>query len=128
RKPGTAHGTAAASWLTARYWQARPTAVCRSAHRLPGTAHRYSYSGAVLAILHGLIAASDLKLLLFVAFTIDILAYAISALILLLTAATDGVFLNLPYQEKAPLSESVMYIHALTPVASFILLIIVAVT
>ncbi len=83
---------------------------------------------AWLAMLHGLLAGAGLTLLLFAAFTIGIPKYALWALILLVLAALGGVFMSLGYRERGkPLPKPVVYIHALTAVAGFVLLIVAAV-
>lgn len=82
---------------------------------------------AWLAMLHGVLAASGLTLLLFMAFTIGLPTPAGWGLILLVVAALGGVFLNLGFQEKRELiPKPVMYVHALVAVTGFVLLIIAA--
>lgn len=78
-----------------------------------------------LSMLHGFLAAAAVTLLLYAAATVGLPVMALAALVLLLTAATGGVVLNLNYHwKKLPLPRWLVVAHALAAIGGFVLLLV----
>jgi hypothetical protein len=78
-----------------------------------------------LAMLHGLLAASGLVLLAYVALTVGVPGLAQAAIGLFVLAALGGAYMNLGFHAKGlPLPVPVMIVHALVAVAGFVLLVL----
>jgi hypothetical protein len=78
-----------------------------------------------LAMLHGLVAASGLVLLIYVAVTTGVPRMAQIACGLFVLAALGGAYLNLGFHaKKLPLPIPVMLIHAGVAVTAFVLLVL----
>jgi len=78
-----------------------------------------------LAMLHGLLAASGLVLLIYVALTTGVPRMAQIAIVLFVLAALGGAYLNLGFHAKSlPLPIPIMLVHAGVAVAGFVLLVL----
>jgi hypothetical protein len=78
-----------------------------------------------LAMLHGLLAASGLVLLIYVAVTTGVPRLAQVACGLFVLAALGGAYLNLGFHaKKLPLPIPVMLVHAGVAVTAFVLLVL----
>jgi hypothetical protein len=79
---------------------------------------------ALLAMLHGFLAAAAVTLLLYAAATVGLPGMALVALALFLAAAGGGAILNLNYHWKQlPLPKWLIIVHAIAAVAGFALLL-----
>lgn len=79
------------------------------------------------AMLHGLLAAAGATLLAYAAFTSAVPATAWLALVLLLSAAAVGAYLNLAYQWKQrQIPTGLVLVHAGVAAAGFVALLLAA--
>ena len=77
-----------------------------------------------LAMFHGFLAAAAISLLMFAAATIGLPALAFLALILLLLAASGGIYLNLKFHwQQLPLPKWLIIVHAIAAILGFLALL-----